>query len=127
LQHKDPSRAVQLLQTTTPVELSRPGMFPVYLRGEAYLTLHDGKHAAAEFQKYIDHRGLVRNSPWGALAHLGLGRAYALEAQSTEGADADYAHAKARSAYNDFLTLWKGADPDMPVLKKAKTERAKLQ
>ncbi len=87
-------------------------MFPVYLRGEAYLMLHDGKHAAAEFQKYIDHRGLVRNSPWGALARLGLARAYAMQEDST----------KARTAYQDFLTLWKDADPDIPILKRAQAE-----
>lgn len=117
LQHKDPSRAVQLLQTTTSVELSRPSMFPVYLRGEAYLMLHDGKHAAAEFQKYIDHRGLVRNWPWGALAHFGLARAYAMQDDTT----------KARAAHQDFLTLWKDADPDLPILKRARAEYSKLK
>ncbi len=112
LQHKDPGRAVHLLQTTTSVELSRSSMFPVYLRGEAYIMLHDGKHAAAEFQKFIDHRGLVRNSPWGALARLGLARAYAMQEDST----------KARTAYQNFLMLWKDADPDIPILKRAHAE-----
>jgi len=111
LQHKEPSRAIHLLQTTTSVELSRPSMFPVYLRGEAYLMQHDGKHAAAEFQKYIDHRGLVRNSPWGALARLGVARSYAMQGDTT----------KARAAYQYFLTLWKDADPDLPILKRART------
>jgi hypothetical protein len=87
------------------------------LRGEAYLTLHDGNRAAAEFQKFIDHRGLVVNFPWGALARLQLGRAYAMAGDS----------AKAKGAYNDFLTLWKDADPDIPILKEAKSEYAKLQ
>jgi hypothetical protein len=79
--------------------------------------LHDGKAAAAEFQKFIDHRGLVGNFPWGALTHLELGRAYALSGDNN----------KARAAYQDFLTLWKDADPDIPVLKEAKAEYAKLQ
>jgi predicted Zn-dependent protease len=112
LQHKDPGRAIHLLQTTTSVELSRPSMFPVYLRGEAYLALHDGKHAAVEFQKYIDHRGLVRNSPWGALARLGLARANAMQEDSTT----------ARTAYQNFLTLWKDADLDIPISKRAHAE-----
>jgi hypothetical protein len=79
--------------------------------------LHDGNRAAAEFQKFIDHRGLVVNFPWGALARLGLARAYAMQD----------ARAKARAAYQDFLTLWKDADPGLPVLKEAKAEYAKLQ
>jgi hypothetical protein len=89
------------------------------LRGEAYLTLHDGKAAAAEFQKFIDHRGVVMNFPWGALAPLGLARAYAMQGDT----------AKAKIAYQDFLTLWKDADPDpdIPILKEAKAEYAKLQ
>ena len=91
-------------------------MFPAYLRGEAYLMLHDGNRAAAEFQKFIDHRGLVRNSPWGPLARLGLARAYAMQGDTT----------KARTAYQDFLTLWKDADPDIPILKQAKAEYARL-
>ncbi len=78
--------------------------------------LHDGNRAAAEFQKFIDHRGLVGNFPWGALARLGLARAYAMEGNT----------AKARAAYQDFFTLWKDADPDIPVLKQAKAEYASL-
>jgi hypothetical protein len=112
---------------------------PAYLRGEAYLVLHDGNRAAAEFQKFIDHRGLVMNFPWGALARLGLARAYALEAGtggtavpavSATGGTAvpqQAARAKARAAYQDFLTLWKDADPNIPILKEAKAEYAKLQ
>ena len=80
--------------------------------------LHDGKAAAAEFQKFIDHYGLVVNFPWGALARLGLARAYA----RAQGRTRD----KARTAYQDFLTLWKDADPDIPILKQAKAEYAKL-
>jgi eukaryotic-like serine/threonine-protein kinase len=79
--------------------------------------LHDGNRAAAEFQKFIDHRGLVRNSPWGALARLGLARAYSVQGDTT----------KARAAYQDFLTLWKDADSDVPILREAKMEYAKLQ
>jgi hypothetical protein len=78
--------------------------------------LHDGKAAAAEFQKFIDHRGVVMNFPWGALARLGLARAYALQGDA----------AKARAAYRDFLTLWKDADPDIPILKEAQAEYTKL-
>jgi eukaryotic-like serine/threonine-protein kinase len=122
LERKDPNRAIDLLQVATTVELSSPAnvmifLCPAYLRGEAYLMLHDGNRAAAEFQKFIDHRGLVGNFPWGALARLGLARAYALQGDT----------AKSRAAYQDFLTLWKDADPDIPILKEAKAEHAKLQ
>jgi eukaryotic-like serine/threonine-protein kinase len=83
---------------------------------EAYLSEQQGQLAAAEFQKILDHRGIVLNEPIGALAHLGLARAYALQGDT----------AKAKSAYQDFLTLWKDADPDIPILKQAKAEYAKL-
>jgi eukaryotic-like serine/threonine-protein kinase len=123
LQRNDPKRAIELLKVASATELSADrlsniGVFliPVYLRGEAYLRLHDGNAAAAEFQKFIDHRGLVTNFPWGALARLGLARAYATQGET----------AKARSAYQDFFALWKDADPDVPVLKQAKVEYAKL-
>lgn len=121
LEHKDPNRAIELLNMG-PIELSKPSHFavflcPVYVRGEAYLMLHDGNRAAAEFQKFIDHRGLVVNFPWGALARLGLARAYAMQGDT----------AKARTAYRDFLTLWKDADTDVPILKQAKAEYAQLQ
>ena len=92
-------------------------MCAVYLRGQAYLATHQGKEAAAEFQKFLDHRSIVLNSPLGALAHLGLARAYALQNDT----------AKARTAYQDFFALWKDADPDIPILKQAKAEYAKLQ
>jgi eukaryotic-like serine/threonine-protein kinase len=122
LERKDPNRAIELLKVTSTIELSGPTslpifLCPVYLRGEAYLMLHDGSRAAAEFQKFIDHRGVVMNFPWGALARLGLARAHAMEGDT----------AKARASYQDFLTLWKDADPDIPILKQAKTEYAKLQ
>ena len=89
--------------------------------------LHDGSAAAAEFRKFIDHYGLVRNFPWGALARFGLARAYALQAKSAQGADADAARAKARAAYQAFFVLWKDADPNIPILIAAKSESAKLQ
>ena len=92
-------------------------MYPVYLRGQAFLLARRGKEAVAEFQKMIDHRGVVLNFPLAALARLGLGRAYALEGDKV----------KARTAYGEFLNLWKGADPDIPILMKAKAEYAKLQ
>jgi predicted Zn-dependent protease len=117
LQRNDPNRAVELLQATSARELGPPGLRTIYLRGEAYLMLHDGNRAAAEFQKFIDHRGMVRNSPSGALARLGLARAYAMQGETT----------KARAAYQEFLTLWKDADPDLPILIQAKAEYAKLQ
>jgi hypothetical protein len=92
-------------------------LYPAYLRGEAYLAAHNNSAAATEFQKFIDHRGIVINFPLAALAHLGLARAYALSSDT----------AKAKTAYQDFLTLWKEADPDIPILKEAKAEYAKLQ
>ena len=122
LERKDPNRAIELLKVASTIEVGEPTgltifLCPVYLRGEAYLMLHDGNRAAAEFQKFIDHRGLVINFPWGALARLGLARAYATQGDT----------AKAHAAYKDFLTLWKDADPDIPILKEAKAEYAKLQ
>jgi eukaryotic-like serine/threonine-protein kinase len=131
VERKDPNRALELLKETNTIELGQANSFvaliPVYVRGEAYLTLGDGDRAAGEFQKFIDHRGAVGNFPWGALARLGLARAYALEAQSAQRAGAEAARAKVRAAYQEFLTLWKDADPDIPVLKQAKAEYAKLQ
>ena len=118
LSHDDPSRAIEILQAAVPYELSDAGaLYPVYVRGKAYLAAHKGNEAAAEFQKIHDHPGIVVNSPIGALAHLGLGRAYVLSGDK----------AKAKSAYQDFLTIWKDADPDIPVLKQAKAEYANLQ
>jgi hypothetical protein len=92
-------------------------LYPAYVRGEAYLAAHKGAEAAAEFQKIVDHRGIVVSDPIAALARLQLGRAYALSGDT----------AKGKSAYRDFLTLWKDADSDIPILKQAKAEYAKLQ
>ena len=146
LERKDPNRAIELLKAASTIELSEPThltifLCPAYFRGEAYLMLHDGNRAAAEFQKFIDHRGVVMNFPWGALARLGLARAYALEVGVGAGLVPvppgrghpqgvplqQDALAKARAAYQDFLTLWKDADPDVPILKEAKAEYAKLK
>jgi len=119
-----PAKAVSILEATIPYELKTSfslgnfgSMYSAYLRGEAYLALSDGPAASAEFQKLLDHRGLLRNCPLGALAHLGLARASVIAGDRT----------KARTKYQDFLTLWKDADPDVPILKEAKTEYAKLQ
>jgi hypothetical protein len=123
LQRKDPKGAIELLKVASTIELSSATadltifLCPVYLRGEAYLMLHHGNRAAAEFQKFIDHRGVAMNFPWGALARLGLARAYALQRDT----------AKARAAYQDFLTLWKDADSDVPILKQARAEYAELR
>jgi eukaryotic-like serine/threonine-protein kinase len=119
------SEALESLRATTPYELgvttSSPNgwtaMYPVYVHGEAYLAAHQPSEAAAEFQKIIDHRGLVVNEPIGALAHLEIGRAYAMSGDST----------RAKAPYKDFLTLWKDADADIPILKQAKAEYAKLK
>ena len=120
LNHDDASKAIEALQVATPYELgsvSYSALYPVYVRGEAYLAAHQGSEAAAEFQKILDHRGIVLNEPIGALAHLQIGRAYAMQGDT----------AKAKAAYQDFLTLWKDADPDIPILIAAKSEYAKLQ
>ena len=119
----NPAEAIHLLQGAASYELGAvtadwaAPLHPAYVRGESYLRLHRGKEAAAEYQKFVDHWGAVRNFPLGALARLGLARAYAMQGDS----------AKARIAYQDFLTLWKNADPDIPILKQAKAEYAKLQ
>jgi hypothetical protein len=93
------------------------GMYKVYLRGMAHLAARNGAAAATEFRKILDDSGVVGNEPIGTLAHLGLGRAYALSGDSS----------KSRAAYQDFFQLWKGADPDIPILKQAKAEYAKIQ
>jgi DNA-binding winged helix-turn-helix (wHTH) protein/Tfp pilus assembly protein PilF len=116
LSHKKPAKAIELLRVVSSYELGTPRLLPIYERGRAYLMIHNGSAAAAEFQKLIDHPGIVREFPLGALAHLGVARAYALQGDT----------AKSRAAYQDFLTLWKDADPDIPVLKQAKVEYAKL-
>ena len=123
LQANNPAQALVFLEAASPYELGEPQelqlgtMYPVFIRGQAQLTAHNGAAAAAEFQKFLDHRGIVINFPLGSLAHLGLARAYALSGDT----------AKAKVAYQDFLTLWKDADPDIPILKEAKAEYAKLK
>jgi len=129
LNHSQPSKAIELLQTAIPYEGGTPieggsefllgagSLYPAYVRGLAYLASHHGAEAAAEFQKVLDHRGIVLSDPIGALAHLQSGRAYALSGDQS----------KAKSAYQDFLTLWKDADANIPILKQAKAEYARLQ
>jgi eukaryotic-like serine/threonine-protein kinase len=123
LGHNDPAKAVELLQPAGAYEMGYSApflfgtMYPAYVRGEAYLALHQGPQAAAEYQKILEHRGIVLNCLNGALAQLGLARAYVLQGDT----------AKAKAAYQEFLALWKDADPDIPILKEAKAEYAKLQ
>ncbi len=118
------SEAIEALRVASPYDLGKvsvttdwSAVYPVYVRGEAYLVAHQGSEAATEFTKILDHRGIVLNGPIGALAHLQIGRAYAMQGDTAE----------ARAAYQDFLTLWKDADPDIPILKQAKAEYAKLK
>jgi serine/threonine protein kinase/tetratricopeptide (TPR) repeat protein len=134
LNRKTPTEAVHDLQAASPVELGEipfvanlSCLYPTYIRGEAYLAAGQGKEAAAEFQKILDHSGIVWNCWTGAFARLGVARANALRAKTSQGADADAARVGALAAYKDFLTLWKDADPDIPILKQAKAEYAKLQ
>jgi tetratricopeptide (TPR) repeat protein len=118
------AEAIESLKAAAPYELGAStncpvawtSMYPVFVRGEAYLAAHQGSEAAAEFQKILDHSGIVLNQPIAALAHLGLARAYALQGNN----------GKAKAAYQDFLTLWKNADPDIPVLQQATVEYRKL-
>jgi eukaryotic-like serine/threonine-protein kinase len=131
---KNPAAALSTLQAASPVELGQIAfvhniscLYPVYVRGEAYLAAGQGRAASAEFQKIIDHSGIVWNCWTGALAHLGVARSNALELRNSQGADADAARVRALTAYKDFLTLWKDADPDVTILKEAKAEYAKLQ
>jgi DNA-binding winged helix-turn-helix (wHTH) protein/tetratricopeptide (TPR) repeat protein len=134
LDKKNPALAMNTLQTASPIELgwvpfvlNISCLYPVYVRGEAYLAAGQGSAAAAEFQKILDHSGIVWNCWTGALAHLGVARANALESRASRGADAEGARVRALAAYRDFLTLWKDADPDIPILKEAQAEYAKLQ
>lgn len=99
----------------------------MYARGEAYLAAGQGNSAGGEFQKILDHSGIVWNCWTGALAHLGVARANALQSRTSQGADADAARVRALAAYKEFLILWKDADSDIPTLKQAKAEYAKLQ
>lgn len=120
LSRNDPKKAVEVLQAASSYEFGNMGftsLYPAFIRGQAFLALKQGSAAAAEFKKILDHRGIVLNEPIAALAHLGLARAYVLQGNSTQ----------ARVAYQDFLALWKDADPGIPILLTAKTEYAKLQ
>ncbi|MGA7623992.1 MAG: hypothetical protein WCA91_10455, partial [Candidatus Acidiferrales bacterium] len=119
------AEALDSLRIAAPYDLGQStsgvyawtALYPVFVRGEAYLAAHQGKQAAAEFQKVLDHPGIVLNEPIGALAHLQIGRAYAMQGDT----------AKAETAYQEFLTLWKDADPDIPILIAAKSEHEKLK
>jgi hypothetical protein len=102
-------------------------MYPTYIRGEAYLAEGQGKAAAAQFQKILDHSGIVWNCWTGSLAHLGVARANALESRRFKGAEADAARARGLEAYKGFLNLWKDADPHTPLFRQAKAEYARLQ
>ena len=122
LEHNRPHNVLDVLSRTASYELGQRAQFdvplyPIYLRGEAFLMLHNGAAAAIEFQKIIDHRGLMTNSPLGPLARLGLARSYVLQHDSS----------KAAVVYEQFLGTWKDADPDIPIYKQAKAEYAKLQ
>jgi eukaryotic-like serine/threonine-protein kinase len=120
LNQNNPQKAIDLLRPAAPYELSDVSwdfLGPIYVRGEAYLMAHRGNEAVSEFQKIIDHRGIVANSPTGALAYLQLGRAYALSGDKN----------KTKSSYQEFLTLWKNADPDLADLKQARSEYAELK
>ena len=133
LDKENPALALNTLQAASLIELGNipfgnniSCLYHVYVRGEAYLAAGQGSAAAAEFQKILDHSGIVWNCWTGALARLGLARANALEARTLHGADADAARVRALAAYKDFLTLWKDADPNIPILKQAKAEYADL-
>jgi tetratricopeptide (TPR) repeat protein len=124
LSRHEPGKAIDGLQSSSLFELGQPGdatfmpaLYPIYVRGEAFLAARQGRDAAVEFKKILDHRGVVVNAPIGALAHLGLARAYVLEGDTV----------RARAAFQDFLTLWGDADPSIPILQQAKTEYARLQ
>jgi len=137
LNKNNPALALKMLQIALPpiefgvitfaANASGSCLLPTYLRGQAHLAAGQGRAAAAEFDKILDHSGIVWNCWTGALARLGKARANALESRVSQGADADAARVRALAAYKDFLTLWKDADPDILILKQAKTEYAKLQ
>jgi eukaryotic-like serine/threonine-protein kinase len=125
IRRTNPAKAVEILGTADPFELGSPSlapnagatMYPTYVRAQAYLAMGKGKEAAAEYQRVLDHRNIIVNFIVASLAHLGLGRAYALAGTPDQ----------AKTAYQDFFSLWKDADPDIPILKQAKAEYAKLQ
>ena len=130
-----PAEALNTLQAAAgPIELAQISfvanlscLYPTYIRGEAYLEARQGNAAAAEFQKILDHSGIVWNCWTGALAHLGVARANSLEAKNSQGADSDAARVRALASYKDFLALWKNADPDIPIYQQAQAEYSKLQ
>ena len=124
LNQNDAAKAIEVLRPAAPYELgTTPAnffflvLYPVYVRGQAFLAAHKGSEAAVEFQKILDDSGIVVNAPIGSVAHLGLARAYVQQGDS----------AKARAAYQDFLARWKDADPDVPILREAKAEFARLK
>jgi serine/threonine protein kinase/tetratricopeptide (TPR) repeat protein len=135
LDAKNPASALNILQTALPIELGNvittpvgiSCLYPAYIRGSAYLAAEQGSAAAAEFQKILDHSGIVSNCWTGALAHLGVARANALQSRTSHGSVADAARVRAIAAYKDFLTLWKDADSDIPLLREAKAVYAKVQ
>jgi serine/threonine protein kinase/lipopolysaccharide biosynthesis regulator YciM len=138
LRSDKPQAAVEALQAASGIDLGQltfvnnmSCLYDIYIRGEAYLDAGQASASANEFQKIVDHNGIVWNCWTGALAQLGVARANALQSRTFQGqgqgADADAARVRALAAYNDFLTLWKDADPDIPILKQAKAEYAKLQ
>ncbi len=134
LDRTNPAQALNALQAASRIELGGIGfitqascLYHVYIRGEAFLAGAQASSAAAEFQKILDHSGIVENCWTGALARLGVARANAMQARTSQGANADAARLRALAAYKDFLTLWKDADPDIPILKQAKAEYAKLK
>jgi hypothetical protein len=124
IKHGNPAKAIDILQTTEPYELGTPlpqfevggSLYPVYVRGAAYLALNKSKEAAAEFRKFVDQRGVPVNSPLAALAQLQLGRSYAQAGDSIN----------ARSGYQNFFALWKDADAEIPVLRQAKAEYQRI-
>jgi tetratricopeptide (TPR) repeat protein len=121
LNHRNTKEAIERLQMSVPYECGSPKgndlLLRIYLRGQAYLMARSGSKAAAEFQKILDHRGIVLNSPTGALARLQIARAYSLQRETD----------KARVAYQGFLDLWKTADPDVPILRQAMAEYPQVQ
>ncbi len=135
LNRKAPAESIEQLQRASPpieygqINFIAQGscLYPTYIRGQAYLAAGQSKEAATEFQKILDHSGMVWNCWTGALARLGVARANALQSKNSTGADSDAARVRALAAYKDFLTLWKDADPDIPIYKQAKAEYAKLE
>jgi tetratricopeptide (TPR) repeat protein len=134
LNRKNPASALKALQPSAAIELGQIDfvlnlscLYPVYVRGEAYLAAGQGSAAAAEFQKILDHSGIIWNCWTGTLAHLGIARANALESRTSQGTEGDAAaRVRALAAYRDFFALWKDADPNTPILRAAKAEEAKL-